>query len=190
MLNDDHTLPTVPASPRTVFVRGPSGSRSQVRRESHGNVVVTIPLPGSKYYTLRYLLNALLADGESVVRHPALSDDTAVLVRALRALGAEATWEQVGGEQEASEGWQLRVRGVGGRPRVPPGGVLQLGNAGAVLRLLLGIGALLPEVHFATDHPDSLGRRPNADLLAALSTLGVGVEAQGPGGLLPITLHG
>ncbi len=83
-----------------------------------------------------------------------------------------------------------RVTGCGGRPSVPPGGVIQAGNAGAVLRFLLGIGALLPEVRFETDHPGSLGRRPNADLLAALESLGIAVESQGPDGLLPITLRG
>jgi len=170
-------LPPVPRPPRRVFVRGGAG-----RPPSQP---VAIRLPGSKYLTLRYLLVALLAEGESVVRNPALSDDTAVLVRALRSLGATATWERT-----EPDGWQLRMVGCGGRPRVPPGGVIHAGNAGAVLRLLLGVGALLPAVRFETDHPDSLGRRPNADLLAALTALGVAVEAREPGGLLPITLRG
>jgi 3-phosphoshikimate 1-carboxyvinyltransferase len=65
-----------------------------------------------------------------------------------------------------------------------------MGNAGAVLRLLLGLGALLPHVTFETNHPDSLGRRPNADLLDALRSLGVTAQAHEPGGLLPITLAG
>ena len=59
-----------------------------------------------------------------------------------------------------------------------------------MLRLLLGIGALLPEVRFETDHPGSLGRRPNADLLAALASLGMQSRRNGPDGLLPITLRG
>jgi 3-phosphoshikimate 1-carboxyvinyltransferase len=173
----DDLLPPLPRPPRAVFVRGP--------RDGQPRAIKPPRPPGSKYYTLRYLLNALLADGESQVRHPALSDDTAVLVRALRALGAEARWERAG-----EEGWALRVRGVAGRPSTPAGGILEVGNAGAVLRLLLGIGALLPAVRFETDHPDSLGRRPNADLLDALRALGADVEAREPGGLLPITLRG
>ncbi|HEU5440137.1 MAG TPA: hypothetical protein VFU88_12685, partial [Ktedonobacterales bacterium] len=138
---------------------------------------------------LRYLLNAFLADGESRVVGPALSDDTAVLVRALRALGARLTWEAVPESATGTSIWSLRVIGVGGQPRMPDG-PLQMGNAGAVLRLLLGLGALLPEVRFETDHPASLGRRPNADLLAALAQLGIAVEARGADGLLPIVLRG
>src|SRR5690242_199273 len=172
-------LPPIPTPPRVVRVRGP---------ESRPPVPITAPRPpGSKYYTLRYLLNALLADGESVVRGPALSDDTAVLVRALRALGADVVWEPHANDPS---NWQLRVRGTGGRLSEPPGGVIQAGNAGAVLRLLLGIGALLPRARFETDHPGSLGRRPNADLLAALAALGLSVEAGEPDGRLPITLAG
>ncbi|HEY7983009.1 MAG TPA: 3-phosphoshikimate 1-carboxyvinyltransferase [Ktedonobacterales bacterium] len=138
--------------------------------------------PSSKYYTLRYLLTALLADGESTISDPARSDDTDVLVAALGALGAAVAWR---GEPPA-----LWVRGCAGRPRAPADGVVRVGNAGAVLRLLLGVGALLPEVRFETDHPDSLGTRPNADLLAALAQLGIHAEAREPGGRLPITLRG
>jgi 3-phosphoshikimate 1-carboxyvinyltransferase len=138
--------------------------------------------PSSKYYTLRYLLAALLADGESTVMDPAQSDDTDVLVAALVALGAAVEWQ--------ADPPALRVRGCAGRPQALADGLLRVGNAGAVLRLLLGIGALLPQVRFETDHPDSLGTRPNADLLAALAQLGIQAEAREPGGRLPITLRG
>ena len=174
--SDSPTLPPVPEPPRVAFVRA--------RRDT----IPAMPrLPGSKYYTLRYVLNALLADGESVVRFPALSDDTDVLVAAIRALGATARWERDAADPTS---WALRVVGCAGKPHMPPSGVLSVGNAGAVLRLMLGIGALLPEIRFETDHPNSLGRRPNADLLAALASLGTAVEAQGAEGLLPITLRG
>lgn len=160
--------------PSRVFVRGGT---------SHATPI-TLRLPGAKYYTLRYLLAALLAEGVSQVRNPARSDDTAVLVQALRALGAGVT------EMTADGDWTLRITGTGGHLSAPPQNTLLVGNAGAVLRLLLGIGALLPEITFVTDHPQSLGRRPNADLLAALTELGIQVEANGPDGLLPITLRG
>ncbi|HEU0026667.1 MAG TPA: 3-phosphoshikimate 1-carboxyvinyltransferase [Ktedonobacterales bacterium] len=169
-------LPSLARPPARVFVGG-QGARLAPEGAPR--------LPGSKYYTLRYLLNALLAEGESVVHAPALSDDTAVLVRAMRALGAEARWER--GSDDA---WALHVRGCGGRPARPANGMIQAGNAGAALRLLLGIGALLPDVRFETNHPESLGRRPNADLLDALRALGLEVEAREPGGLPPITLRG
>jgi 3-phosphoshikimate 1-carboxyvinyltransferase len=159
--------------------------RVKIQRGTRPSAPVEIRLPGSKYYTLRYLLAAFLGEGESLVRNPALSDDTAVLVRAMCALGGQVVWERDG-----ADGWAARVTGCGGRLSTPSGGVIQAGNAGAALRFLLGIGALLPEVRFETDHPDSLGRRPNADLLTALASLGITTESQGSDGLLPITLRG
>lgn len=139
----------------------------------------------SKNYTSRYLLAAALAEGESLVRNCATSDDARAMQRGLRAMGAEI--EILGSSNGVGE--DVRVVGFGGKPRLRnPGEPINVGNAGAVLRLLLGVGALLPEVTFVTSHPESLGKRPNADLLRALEQLGC--EAAPAEGFLPITLRG
>jgi 3-phosphoshikimate 1-carboxyvinyltransferase len=141
-------------------------------------------VPSSKYFTLRYLLAASLANGESRLLFPAKSDDSDALFRGCRALDANLTWED---ENQQS----LLVHGVGrpgaGLPEEPVS--IDVGNAGAVLRLLLGLGALLPEVTFTTKYTLSLGKRPNRELLEALSSLGAVCEGSGPEGFLPITLH-
>ncbi len=139
-------------------------------------------VPSSKYYTLRYLLAAICAEGESRIAFPAESDDSDALFRGCRALGARLVWEN---EQHSN----LRVHGVG-RVRQTEPVTINVGNAGAVLRLLLGIGATSSEITYITDHPQSLGKRPNRELLEALTMLGVGCEGTGPEGYLPITLHG
>jgi len=59
-----------------------------------------------------------------------------------------------------------------------------------VLRLLLGLGSLLPAVTFITDHAQSLGKRPNRELLEALTSLGAVCEGTGPDGYLPVTIRG
>jgi len=140
--------------------------------------------PSSKYHTLRYIVAAFLANGESMVKYPALSDDTTVLLQACRDLGARIE------EQEQADGrLLLRVQGTGGVLRTPPDGQINVGNAGAVTRLLLGICALSPQaITLTTPYPESLGRRPNADLLAALRQLGVDVASATPEGTLPVTL--
>jgi len=139
-------------------------------------------LPSSKYYTLRYLLAATLAQGESTVSFPAASDDSDALFRGCRALGAELTWRD---ERQQ----MLYVHGAGRPHRTEPV-TINAGNAGAVLRLLLGVGAFLPEVTFLTDYPQSLGKRPNRELLEALSSLGAMCEGTGPEGYLPVTIRG
>ncbi len=142
-------------------------------------------VPSSKYYTLRYLLAASLAQGESRVVFPAESDDSEALFRGCSALGAQLTWED---ERRRV----LHVRGVASveQLRNSPLVTINVGNAGAVSRLLLGLGALLPDVIFVTDHPQSLGKRPNRELLEALTALGASCQGTGGDGYLPVTIHG
>jgi 3-phosphoshikimate 1-carboxyvinyltransferase len=156
-----------------------------VRIYQSGPLSGTILPPSSKYHTLRCILAAVLAEGVSKVYYPADSDDTDVLLRACALLGATMQGEyQPGGRRV------LTIWGTGGLIKTSPRAVLDVGNAGAVLRLLLGICALSPEViTFITPYSQSLGRRPNADLLQALAQLGATVESQTAAGLLPITIQ-
>jgi 3-phosphoshikimate 1-carboxyvinyltransferase len=135
----------------------------------------------SKNYTSRYLLAAALAEGTSIIRNVATSEDSEVMQRAITGLGARV--RRVG----TDETLDLEITGVAGKPRLADGSLINAGNAGAVLRLLIGTGALVPDVTFVTDRPDSLGKRPNEDLLDALVQLGCEVESDG--GRLPIRLR-
>ena len=137
--------------------------------------------PSSKNYTTRYLLAAALAEGESCVHYPARSEDSEALLRCLRALGAE-----IEEEADVEGGRRLRIRGFGRHPR--EAGVLNAGNAGAVTRFLMAIGALLTEVRFETDFAGSLGKRPHGDLLAALEQLGA--QSRSNQGRLPVAIRG
>jgi 3-phosphoshikimate 1-carboxyvinyltransferase len=139
-------------------------------------------VPSSKYYTLRYVLAATLAKGESHIAFPAESDDSDALFRCCQALGATFQWSD-------SSRQHLSIQGVGHPQNAHPVTV-NVGNAGAVLRLLLGVGATLPEITFVTDAPQSLGKRPNRELLEALTVLGVVCKGTGSEGYLPITLYG
>lgn len=143
----------------------------------------TPTLPGAKYTTVRAVLLAALAAGESSINGVARTEDTAVLLGALRTLGIAWRWEGTA---------QVRITGCAGQlpnAQNPAPITLDVGNAGAVARLLMGICATLPQVRLVTDYHESLGQRPNADLLDALRQLGVAVEATGKAGNLPITLR-
>ena len=136
----------------------------------------TITAQPSKNYTTRYLLAAALSEGHTRVVGVATSEDAQAMLRCLADWGAGL--EQVGDD--------VVVSGFGSRPR---GGVtLNPGNAGAVARFLMAVAALTTETHFVTDHPDSLGKRPQADLLAALERLGARISSSD--GMFPITVQG
>ncbi len=130
----------------------------------------------SKNYTTRYLLVAALAEGTSTIYYPAHSEDSDAMRRCIRDLGAEL--------QEDDE--KIVIKGFGSRPRDVK--ELDVGNAGAVLRFLMGIAALCPEVTFVNAYPDSLGKRPHHDLIDSLRRMGVEVDDHE--GKLPITIRG
>lgn len=130
----------------------------------------------SKNYTTRYLLAAALAEGETRVVGVATSEDAAAMLRCLREWG-------VGVELVADD---AVIRGFGATPK--SGVTLNPGNAGAVARFLMGVAALTTGTTFVTDYPDSLGKRPQGDLLTALERLGARVSSQDR--KLPITISG
>jgi 3-phosphoshikimate 1-carboxyvinyltransferase len=145
----------------------------------------------SKNYTTRLLLAAALAKGKSVVRNVATSEDATALQRCLNALGAHIELRGRLYPENASGGVpqiDAYVRGTGGRFQLKSDQPLDVGNAGAVLRFLLAVCATLPRVSFVTDRPDSLGKRPNGDILEALEQLGC--RSESVNGCLPITLYG
>lgn len=130
----------------------------------------------SKNYTTRYLLAAALAEGTSIVRYPAHSEDSDAMRRCIADLGAALEEDD---EKIVIKGFGKRLSGVK---------ELNVGNAGAVLRFLMAIASLSPEITFVNAYPDSLGKRPHDDLITALEQMGVGVEHQN--GRLPITIRG
>lgn len=133
----------------------------------------------SKNYTTRYLLVAALADGTSTIHYPAHSEDSDAMRRCLKDLGAVLDEDDT----------KMVIKGFGRHPQLQPASKeLDVGNAGAVLRFLMSVAALLPEVHFVNAYPDSLGKRPHDDLIVALEQLGAAMDHRE--GKLPITIRG
>ncbi|CAM4291365.1 3-phosphoshikimate 1-carboxyvinyltransferase [Paenibacillus endophyticus] len=130
----------------------------------------------SKNYTTRYLLVAALAEGTSTIYFPAHSEDSDAMRRCIRDLGATV--------EEDEE--KIVITGFGRNPK--PVEQLDVGNAGAVLRFLMAIAALCPDVTFINRYPDSLGKRPHSDLIDSLSAMGVTITHND--GKLPIRIQG
>lgn len=153
-----------PLSSRTAT--GQSGGISAVR------------VPASKSHTIRALLIAALADGESRIEDPLDSADTRSCIEACRKLGA--------GAEKIAAGW--RITGTGGRPR-PTGETIDVGNSGTTLYLAAGLAALADQpVRFTGD--EQIRRRSAAPLLKSLADLGAAVTEEGASGCAPFTIQG
>lgn len=142
-------------------------------------------VPASKSHTIRRLLVAALADGETVIERPLDSLDARSCAAACRVLGARV-------DEESQDGvlsrWTVRGVGAGAAGGFPSGGSIDVGNSGTTLYLAMAIAALSPEpVRF--DGDDQIRRRSASPLLDALRGLGARAESA-PGGCAPLTVSG
>ena len=131
----------------------------------------TLSLPGSKSLTNRELVLAALATGPSRILKPLHSRDTALMIDALRALGATIT--EIPGSGDF--GPDLEVHPM---TEAPVEASIGCGLAGTVMRFIPPLAALFPgTLHF--DGDPSARRRPMATTLDALRQLGVEVDDAG-----------
>jgi len=144
----------------------------------------TVRLPGSKSISNRVLLLAGLSEGRTEVHDLLDSDDTRVMLDALRQLGCGID----------SDGGSTTVTGIGGslrRVRAPL--KLFLGNAGTAMRPLAAALALLVTRDGGDIELAGVARmheRPIGDLVDALRQLGAQIDYLRHDGFPPLRLRG
>ena len=137
----------------------------------------SVQLPGSKSISNRVLLLAPLSQGTTEVHDLLASDDTRVMLDALRELGCTV--------DEAGNGL-VRITGLGGAaPRSPAR--LFMGNAGTAMRPLSAALALLGGEYELSGVP-RMHERPIGDLVDALRQLGCRVDYLGNQGFPPLRI--
>ena len=138
-----------------------------------------VHLPGSKSISNRVLLLAALSRGTTTVHDLLASDDTRVMLDALRQIGC--TVDEAGST--------VRITGLGGRlPQSPA--KLFLGNAGTAMRPLTAALALLGG-EFELSGVPRMHERPIGDLVDALRQLGCQIDYLGNDGYPPLRIaHG
>jgi 3-phosphoshikimate 1-carboxyvinyltransferase len=124
-----------------------------------------VRVPSSKSMTIRALICAALAKGETEIVSPLVSDDTDAAAAVLGKIGV--------GIVKEDNVWRVS----GGALRVPSGD-LYCGESATTLRFLTAICALIPGEHRLVGGP-SLSRRPVRSLVEALRMLGVKGELEG-----------
>ena len=138
----------------------------------------SVRLPGSKSISKRVLLLSALAAGTTEVKALLDSDDTRVMLEALRALGVN--WQRHEGTDD------YRVEGIGGVFPVKQA-ELFLGNAGTAFRSLTAACALAGGDYTLKGVP-RMHERPIGDLVNALRQLGAQIEYLGNDGFPPLRM--
>lgn len=135
--------------------------------------------PGSKSLTNRALVCAALAGGTSTLRGVLQSEDTQVMIEALRALGVAI---RVDHETHVAE-----VTGCCGT--IPAASAdLYVANSGTTVRFLTALVAL-GHGTFRLHGTPRMHERPIGDLLVALEQLGARAQSEAGTGCPPVVVH-
>ena len=135
-----------------------------------------VTLPGSKSISNRVLLLAAMSEGTTTIHDLLDSDDTRVMLIALRTLGCAV--EQSGAI--------VKITGLGGK--LPNGSAqLFLGNAGTAMRPLTAALAVVGG-DFELSGVPRMHERPIGDLVDALRQLGCAIDYLGNEGYPPLKL--
>lgn len=150
-----------------------------------------VHIPGSKSLTNRYLLLAALADSPSYLRAPLHSRDSALMIEALRQLGAGIELVPT----DSPFGPDVRVTPLNfaqadsaQAQSVSQAVSIECGLAGTVMRFVPALAALLPG-EFAFDGDPHARQRPMGPVLEGLRQLGVQVECEQGENSLPFVLR-
>src|SRR5437016_1925693 len=148
-------------------------------------VKAEITVPGSKSITNRALILAALADGQTILQGALWSEDTQVMVEALKKLGFEI---QVEPDPEEFCNRTITVKGLGGK--IPKAGTkekpldLFVGNAGTAARFLTALVCLGKGVYRLHGVP-RMHERPQEALFQALRELGYEIQTENRNEKLP-----
>ena len=146
-----------------------------------------VHIPGSKSLTNRYLLLAALADSPSYFRAPLHSRDSALMIEALRQLGAGI--ELVPTDSPFGPDIKVTPLNFAQADSIQPQAVsIECGLAGTVMRFVPALAALLPG-EFAFDGDLHARQRPMGPALEGLRQLGVQVDYEQGENALPFVLR-
>ena len=133
------------------------------------NLAGHIIVPGSKSHTIRALILAALADGESIIENPLTGEDCVSCAKAIQEIGAKADF---------SNPLTWKVQGAGKNVHLPDN-VVDVGNSGSVLYFLSPICATFEGWSIFTGDK-SIRTRPVKHLVDMLTQIGSEVHISRP----------
>ena len=144
-----------------------------------GGLHGVLRIPGDKSISHRAVLLSAVNSGEVRITGFLRSADTLATVAAVRSLGVRVE----------DQGESLVVPGAGWEGLTEPDDIIDVANAGTLIRLLPGLVAPLPFVTVLTGDA-SIRRRPMARVVEPLRAMGATLVARGGGTLPPLAILG
>jgi 3-phosphoshikimate 1-carboxyvinyltransferase len=140
-----------------------------------------IRVPGDKSISHRALMLGALAEGETRIEGLLLGEDPRSTAKCFQAMGAEISDLNT---------TLVKVQGIGLGQLLEPLDVLDAGNSGTTLRLMLGILASHPGRFFTVTGDSSLRSRPMSRVVNPLRQMGAEIWGRQDGSLAPLAVQG
>lgn len=139
----------------------------------------TIVVPGDKSISHRAVMFGAMANGTTNVSGFLPGDDCLSTIACFRQMGVAIK----------QEGDKVTVEGKGLDGLKEPNGVLDVGNSGTTIRLLLGVLSGRP-FHSVVVGDDSIGKRPMARVTGPLRQMGAQIDGRETGNKTPLSIRG
>ena len=139
-------------------------------------------VPGDKSISHRALLFGAIAEGETRIEGLLPAEDPLSTAACLRAMGVAVS--------EIRAGEPVRVQGVGLDGFQEPDDILDCGNSGTTMRLMLGLLAGRAGRHFVLTGDSSLRGRPMRRVGDPLAQMGAVINGREGGNLAPLAIAG
>jgi 3-phosphoshikimate 1-carboxyvinyltransferase len=141
----------------------------------------TLQIPGDKSISHRALMLGALAEGETTIQGLLLGEDPRSTAACFTAMGAQIS--ELNSEL-------VTVQGIGLGQLQEPVSVLDAGNSGTTMRLMLGILASHPDRFFTVTGDDSLRSRPMSRVVTPLTEMGAHIWGRKGNSLAPLAVRG
>lgn len=122
-----------------------------------------ITIPGDKSISHRALMLGAIASGETIIEGLLLGEDPRSTAKCFQAMGAEIS------ELNSKK---VIVKGIGSKSLQEPNNILDAGNSGTTMRLMLGLLAGQSNKFFTVTGDDSLRSRPMSRVIKPLQQMG------------------
>ncbi|PSO48092.1 MAG: 3-phosphoshikimate 1-carboxyvinyltransferase [Cyanobacteria bacterium SW_9_44_58] len=138
-------------------------------------------VPGDKSISHRALMLGAIAQGKTRIQGGLLGEDPRSTARCLRAMGASIS---------ELNPQQVEVEGVGNGNLQEPDAVLDAGNSGTTVRLMLGLLASSPQRFFVISGDESLRSRPMSRVVEPLKQMGAQIWGRQNNSRAPLAIQG
>ena len=138
-------------------------------------------LPGDKSISHRALMFGAIAEGETIIEGLLVGEDPRSTARCFRQMGAKISPLNKN---------RVVVQGIGLGNLREPKNILNAGNSGTTIRLMLGFLASQKDSFFVVTGDDSLRTRPMSRVITPLEQMGASIWGRENSSLAPLAVQG